>query len=159
MNAYVVFAHPAPDRPSNLPPILDPNEAVKLIIAKGNNSLFHSHHLRLDIVRPTLAQITASATASGMSTLPARRAIWGAGKDPKCTVFVGGLDHAAGEEDVRLFFEGLVEGERGKRVVEGEEKAWVVDVRIIRDKETQIGKGIAYINFCVSLILLICRSV
>jgi nucleolar protein 12 len=88
--------------------------------------------------------------------------------NPKCTIFVGSLDFASREEDVRVFFEGLVSAERGPRSAvagdsdseneadtddpnahETKPKTWVTRVRIIRDKYTQLGKGFAYVQFAV----------
>ena len=87
--------------------------------------------------------------------------------DPKATVFVGNLDFASKEEDLRVFFEALVCEERGKPEEkagseddsevedgvreDGEKKprTWVKRVRIIRDRDTQLGKGFAYVQFVV----------
>ncbi|KAJ3525434.1 hypothetical protein NMY22_g10574 [Coprinellus aureogranulatus] len=76
-------------------------------------------------------------------------------------VFVGNLDFASKEEDLRVFFENLMVAEKGEREdgEKGEKKAntWVVRVRIVRDKNTQLGKGFAYIQFadkeCVDEVL------
>ncbi|EEB91359.1 hypothetical protein MPER_10287, partial [Moniliophthora perniciosa FA553] len=74
------------------------------------------------------------------------------------------------EEDVRAFFEGLITAEKGPRPIspndeeeQFDEKGasklqrWVKRVRIIRDKETQLGKGFAYVQFtdreCVDEVL------
>jgi nucleolar protein 12 len=92
--------------------------------------------------------------------------------DPKCTVFVGSLDFASREEDLRAFFEGAVSAERGPRsAVTGDSdsddeesasdpnaqgtkpKTWVSRVRIVRDKDTQLGKGFAYVQFAVGDLL------
>ena len=97
--------------------------------------------------------------------------------DNRRSIFVGGLDFQTKEEDLRAFFEKLVAAERDgdEAEVEDEEKSdddegddkapatkkskaststssqWVTHVRIIRDKDTQLGKGIAYVEFKVSL--------
>lgn len=47
-------------------------------------------------------------------------------------MFIGNLAFDANEEEVRELFSGC-----GK----------IVDIRIVRDKKTHVGKGIAYITF------------
>ena len=134
---YVVFAYGAD---------LAPDEAAKGAVAALDNIQYMGHTLRADTV------------GGGVG-------------DPKRTVFVGSLDFASHEEDVRVFFEGLVSAERGPRIaVTGDDsdsdneedtddtnahgakpKTWVTRVRIIRDKDTQLGKGFAYVQFSVRL--------
>ena len=129
---YVVFAYGAD---------LAPDEAAKDAVAALDNIQYMGHTLRADTI--------------------------GGGKsDPKRTVFVGSLDFASREDDVRVFFEGLVSAERGPRsAVTGDDSdsddqstheaksktSWVTRVRIIRDKDTQLGKGFAYVQFAVRL--------
>ncbi|KAF8917378.1 hypothetical protein CPB85DRAFT_1374198 [Mucidula mucida] len=60
------------------------------------------------------------------------------------SVFVGNLDFASKEEDLRVFFEGVMSAERGPPP---EGSTWVTRVRIVRDRETQLGKGFAYVQF------------
>jgi nucleolar protein 12 len=141
VTVYVVFAYGAD---------LAPDEAAKgAVAALDNDQYMEGHTLRADTI--------------------------GGGKsDPKRTVFVGSLDFASREEDVRVFFEGLVSAERGPRSAvtgddsdsENEEdtddpnahgakpKTWVTRVRIIRDKDTQLGKGFAYVQFAVRFIFI-----
>jgi nucleolar protein 12 len=134
---YVVFAHGAD---------LAPDEAAKGAVAVLDNMQYMDHTLRADTIGGSIG-------------------------DPKRTVFVGSLDFASREEDVRVFFEGLVSAERGPRsLVTGDDSdseneddtddpnvhgtkpmAWVTRVRIVRDKETQLGKGFAYVQFAVRL--------
>ena len=129
INVYVVFGHGAD---------LPPDEAVKHAIAALDNTQYLDLTLRVDTV--------------------------GGGKsDPRRTVFVGGLEFASREEDLRVFFEGVICAERGPRVtvpgdsdsddeegtVLAKPKTWVKRVRIVRDKDTQLGKGIAYVQFAV----------
>ncbi|KAH9168712.1 hypothetical protein EDB89DRAFT_2202330 [Lactarius sanguifluus] len=132
---YVLFAHGEE---------LAPDEAARTAIVVLDNSPFMGHTLRAD----TLGD--------------------GVG-DPKCTVFVGSLDFASHEEDLRTFFEGVVSAERGppsavpdsgsddEAGAEAKPKTWVTRVRIVRDKDTLLGKGIAYVQFadreCVDEIL------
>ena len=86
--------------------------------------------------------------------------------DPKATLFVGNLEFTSKEEDLRAFFESVVVAERGKPGEKGGDESdsesdeeddgkdkprtWVKRVRIIRDKDTQLGKGFAYVQFVVS---------
>ncbi|KAG2094536.1 hypothetical protein BD769DRAFT_1678613 [Suillus cothurnatus] len=68
--------------------------------------------------------------------------------DPKSSVFVGNLDFASKEEDLRIFFESLMTAERGPPSQASDApKHWVSRVRIVRDKESQLGKGFAYVQF------------
>jgi nucleolar protein 12 len=99
--------------------------------------------IRVDSLRLPSALGLQSAT----NALSKRDAWLPMGTDPKNSVFVGGLDYAAKEEDVRVFFEELVKKERGPAEGSG---SWVTGVRIVRDKETQLGKGFGYVHFVVS---------
>lgn len=78
-------------------------------------------------------------------------------------MFIGNLELAAKEEDLRVFFEELVKAERGvvtEGIEEGKEggavleaERWVGGVRIIRDAATGLGKGFAYVSFRVSVLM------
>jgi nucleolar protein 12 len=148
-NAYIVFAHPSPDRAPNVPPTLDPFQAANLICEKANGTTFMDRTLRVD-------RLGKDATASSSSDGDAI-----ALRDPKRTVFVGNLDFAAKEEDLRVFFEGLISTDRGPCTIADEDSeqedeeatvaaSWVRSVRIVRDKDTQVGKGFGYVLFAVS---------
>ena len=149
MHAYIVFAYPPPphSRPANLPPpppVMDPFEAARLAIERCNGTMFLDRMLRVDTV------VKGSTTESLSDSTLLSSAIG----DPKLTIFVGNLDFASKEEDLRVFFEGIVSVERGPP--DGEEsqdgdksKGWVTRVRMIRDKDTQLGKGFAYVQFSV----------
>ena len=84
--------------------------------------------------------------------------------NPKLSVFVGNLDFGCKEEDLRVFVEGVVSGERGPPGVhDGEDDdiertSWVTRVRVVRDKETQLGKGFAYVQFSVCVFLQLNRD-
>ena len=81
----------------------------------------------------------------GVSTATSKKADWLGGADPKLSIFVGGLDYETKEDELRTFFEQLVAKERGER-----EKKYVTGVRVVRDKDTQLGKGFGYVHFAVS---------
>ncbi|KIM73678.1 hypothetical protein PILCRDRAFT_722317 [Piloderma croceum F 1598] len=148
VNAYIVFAHPVPAlaRPSNVPPppeTMDPFDAARHAVEKCDGTLFMERMIRVDFASKTAKE--HSGTVDG---------------NPKLSVFVGNLDFGCKEEDLRVFFEGVVSGERGPPGDDEEDqkvKTWVTRVRIVRDKETQLGKGFAYVQFmdreCVDEIL------
>ncbi|WVR03809.1 hypothetical protein IAU60_000805 [Kwoniella sp. DSM 27419] len=136
-NAYVVFAHPHPERSANVAPVMDPYEAASAVLA-ANASTFLGRTIRVDSLR--LPSSVGLATAG--NALAKRDAWLPKGTDPKKSLFVGGLDYASKDEDLRAFFEELVKGERGPA-----EDKWVVGVRIVRDNETQLGKGFGYVHF------------
>ena len=123
-----MFAHPRPDRPANLPPILDPFDAARQALS-ANGSAFMDRAIRVD----------------GVAKSETSEAFVPPGVDPKKSVFLGGLDYTAKEDDVRALFEGLMVAEKGDRV-----GGWVKSVRLVRDKETQLGKGFGYVHFVVS---------
>jgi nucleolar protein 12 len=151
VHAYIVFAYPPPphSRPANLPPappVMDPFEAARLAIQKCNGTTFLDRMLRVDAVVKRLT--TESLSLSDSTVLSS------AIGDPKLTIFVGNLDFASKEEDLRVFFEGIVSVERGPPGAEESQdevtpKCWVTRVRMIRDKDTQLGKGFAYVQFSV----------
>jgi len=145
VNAFVVFAHQdSTKRVRNT--LMDPLDAAALVINKMNRSRFEGRTLRVDCVGQTAKMAT---------------------KDTTKTIFVGNLDFAAKEEELRTFFETLLTGEMGpvtgnggdgsQSLEESEDEhgsstqglRWVHDVRIIRDEGTQLGKGFAYVRFSV----------
>ncbi|EPQ50956.1 hypothetical protein GLOTRDRAFT_49630 [Gloeophyllum trabeum ATCC 11539] len=148
VNVYVVFAYPTPR--AKAAETMDPFEAARLSVQRCNGSVFSGHTLRVDRVGK------AKTTNTGDS----------AAEDPKTTLFVGNLDFACKEDDLRAFFEALMISERGAPASDvadvpeelvGKSNAWVTRIRIIRDKDTQLGKGFAYVQFadrtCVDEIL------
>jgi nucleolar protein 12 len=142
VNAYVVFAYPPPtkERPSNLPPLLpvmDPHEAARLAVEMCNGTVFMDRTIRVDSLGKPTDNIGKQSALLGTFT-----------GDPKSSVFVGNLDFASKEEDLRIFFESLMTAERGPPSQASDApKHWVSRVRIVRDKETQLGKGFAYVQF------------
>ena len=168
VNAYIVFAHPVPDdgtRSANLPSpskAMDPYEAAKLAAERCDGTTFLERTIRVDVVKKGAGEVAARGGVMD--------------GDVKRTLFVGSLDFASKEEDLRVFFEALVSAERGPPPAteededeedEDEESAgqataqansWVKRVRIIRDKDTLLGKGFAYVQFAVcssALIMLV----
>ena len=136
INSYVVFAHPHPVNQSDekkahgYQPAMDPFEAAKLLVARADGSTFMNRTLRVDLVR---SPEEGDAAVHGF--------------DPHFTVFVGNLDFTAHEEDLHAYFESVVVAEQGPPPENI--KSWVQGVRIIRDKDTQLGKGFAYVKFAV----------
>jgi nucleolar protein 12 len=124
---------------------MDPYEAALLAKEQCDGSLFMERMLRVDI-----ASKRAPALKDGgkQSTV--------VDGNPKLSVFVGNLDFGCKEEDLRVFFESVVSGERGlpredKDESIGTKKTWVTRVRVVRDQETQLGKGFAYVQFAVCI--------
>ncbi|KAJ3545525.1 hypothetical protein NM688_g5617 [Phlebia brevispora] len=175
VNAYVVFAHPPPtadaEKSKHVPPsspVMDPYEAARAVVKNADASAFLGRTLRVDVVGRNKTDVHGEMKG-----------------DPKATVFVGNLDFASKEEDLRAFFEALMiaeKGKPGKPVAESEgddefddedenededeeqdaestigkgaetkSTTWVKRVRIIRDKDTLLGKGFAYVQFTVRL--------
>lgn len=69
--------------------------------------------------------------------------------DTNTTVFIGNLPFSVNEEELRKHMvSGLKTGNKGQagQVLDGAGDG-ILNVRVIRDKETHIGKGIAYIMF------------
>lgn len=143
-NAYIVFAHPPPKealKHSGTDNIMDPYEAAKIAVKKCDGTVFESKTIRVDGVRKCGV---GDISKEGLG-------------EPKLSIFVGNLDFATKEEDLRAFFETLLTNERGARpqdpgsVDEHETRSpnWVTRVRVVKDKDTQLGKGFAYVQFVV----------
>ncbi|KAH6893661.1 hypothetical protein BKA70DRAFT_1536211 [Coprinopsis sp. MPI-PUGE-AT-0042] len=170
VNAYIVFSHPpdTPTRAANLPPLpptLDPYEAAKLAVETCNNTCLWRGLIRVDRVGKIGAKGASQSTEDDDAQGDARPL---QDADPKLSIFVGNLDFESKEEDLRVFFEALLEAEKGKPPGESEKvtvngsvidkpRTWVTHVRIVRDKDTQLGKGFAYVQFidkdCVDEVL------
>ncbi|KAJ7672100.1 hypothetical protein B0H17DRAFT_184593 [Mycena rosella] len=95
VNAYVVLAHPAAGDEEGTD---TPYAAAAHLARAANAADFAGRALRVDV-----CGLLPDADAGGE----------GVGGDPKRSVFVGNLDFAAREGDVREFFEGVVAAERG----------------------------------------------
>ncbi|EAU86400.2 RNA-binding protein [Coprinopsis cinerea okayama7 len=170
VNAYIVFAHPVDQstRPKNLPPLpvtMCPYEAAKVAVERCNNTVFMERIIRVDRV----GKVKGSGRKGAEEDEDGEEARPMVDADPKLSIFVGNLDFESKEEDLRVFFETLLVAEKGAPGGEGEEtievdgvvikkpKTWVTHVRIVRDRDTQLGKGFAYVQFadkdCVDEIL------
>ncbi|KAJ6488249.1 hypothetical protein C8R47DRAFT_511170 [Mycena vitilis] len=149
VNAYVVLAHHTSDAPGADDD--SPYSAARHIARAANSSEFMERTLRVDVC----AQAPNAGEADG----------GGPSGDPKLSIFIGNLDFASRESDVREFFEGVVAGERGPAPAASEDVGsgrWVQGVRLIRDRETQLGKGFGYVRFvdreCVDEILALAKT-
>lgn len=148
IHAYVVFAYPLPEelRTKNVPykQVMDPFEATREAVEKCDGTTFQDHTLRVDYVIHPSSSTAVDVTGARAQT------------DPRLSVFVGNLDFASSEEDLRAFFEALLCAERGTPVSDDDTSnrhgsLWVTRVRIVRDRDTQLGKGFAYVQFAVSV--------
>lgn len=151
INAYIVFAHPpnTEGRAANLPPLpptMDPYQAALNAAEKCDGTMFMERMLRVDLVtksKPNTPTTGSEETIAKPSILET---------DPRLSIFVGNLDFASKEEDLRVFFETLMVTEKGippKNDEDSKPSTWVTRVRIVRDKDTQLGKGFAYVQFTV----------
>ncbi|THU91285.1 hypothetical protein K435DRAFT_863536 [Dendrothele bispora CBS 962.96] len=231
-HAYIVFAHPIPTdvassstRNPNVPPsepVMDPYTAARLAKEACDGSIFMERAIRVDVVAKSSKALGGGA-GEGLKRSKEAEQIIKSDVDPKRCVFVGNLDFESQEEDLRVFFEGVITGILGPRDDEGnvnveedeaegdglegqtdsddeeeeeensdeeeedgseaddeseesdeenqkktkvpkaiktpkptekketdKAKRWVTRVRIIRDKDTQLGKGFAYVQFAAS---------
>lgn len=103
--------------------VLSSVEGVEELIAGANGKVWEGRTLRVDKVEKSKKD-------------------W---QEEKRTVFVGGLAFEEGEEALRKWMEATLVKEKGE-----EEGGWVQSVRIIRDKQTGLGKGFAYVLLKVS---------
>lgn len=162
VNAYIVFAHSnESNRPANLPPLpptMNPYQAALQAVAEANGSLFMDRVLRVDKVGKAKAVVGKAGEDESKSVQET---------GPRFAIFVGNLDFASKEEDLRTFFEGLISVERGSPGQSINSRAsnptrkpltWVTRVRIVRDNATQLGRGFAYVEFVVCNINLLLNS-
>lgn len=150
VNCYVVFAHVDPSKHKAGTPsgsdsegessterkktnFLVPQEVARLVVSSANGSQFMERTIRVDHVGAAKQSASGSSAASR--------------QDMKRTAFIGSLDFGATDDALRDALENIVKAERGQPP-EGT-RSWVESVRIIRDPDSQIGKGFAYVQFKV----------
>ena len=145
VNAYVVFGYRRPNDVTllnNKDKDIHPSKVAQIVIDKANGSVFQNRVLRVDSV------IRKDKSDTGR---------WHIDKElAKRTLFVGRLDFAQNEKELEDFIETLLKEEKGVRS-DGEK--YVKGVRIVRDPETQLGKGFGYVhlidNDCVQEMLVL----
>lgn len=118
---------------------MDPYEAALLAAKEADGTMFMERIIRVDVAEKS----SSSSLRDAMG-------------DSRLSIFVGNLDFASTEQDLRVYFEGVVATERGPPPESDKESTWVTRVRIVRDKDTQLGKGFAYVQFIVSAIVRPC---
>ncbi|GAA5885553.1 hypothetical protein JCM6882_007466 [Rhodosporidiobolus microsporus] len=142
-NAYLVI--------EALPEEVDVRAVVQAVVAAANNSTFEGVTLHADVVRPrSAAAILAAAQMAAKPNADLINVPKNAAGDAhnvsaveaKRTLFVGGLDFAENEENVRSATEAVLVRERGEPRA-GER--YVENVRIVRDASSGLGKGFCYV--------------
>lgn len=134
-NAYAVWT-------TRDPAIASPQQLAGLIVKHANNTEFEGLTCRVDHVNTSQAK---DINADDRNNLALQK---GSAEDEKRTLFLGGIDFEETEQSVRTLCEGLMTAERGN--VEDGSGTWVERVRLVKDPETGLGKGFAYVLFKVS---------
>jgi nucleolar protein 12 len=147
VNCYVVIAHPRPPKDGEAQTAPAPSEAARLLVEGADGTSFMGRTIRVDRVGATKAALEMAKGGEKKH-------------DMKRTLFIGSLDFEAKEQDLRDLLEELLQVERGDpptstSLQEGVAPSilkhnWVQSVRIVRDADSQLGKGIAYVQFRVS---------
>lgn len=133
-------------------------DLMDLIIKDVNGSTFESFTLRADRVRPRSAAAAIAALKTTSKPSKSTEALSASALVPaytvppvqaRRTIFMGGLDFAENEENVRAATEAALVKARGPP---GGDKGWVEGVRLIRDASTGLGKGFGYVLLKVRFI-------
>lgn len=127
-NAYLVLAVTPADATA---------ETVDAVVRATHNTPFEGFTLRVDWAASTGTATTSKSSDRGLTSEEARR-----------TIFLGGLDFAETEENVRTAVQAAL-----ARHLSDEKTTFVDDVRIVRDPATGLGKGFAYVRFTVQSFL------
>lgn len=171
-NAYAVIAHPPPPRKLNEESeevTYDPYVSAGLLVQRMDGSQFMDRTLRLDrvgrpayIIGPSQERDTAATIFVGNLDFTAKEEdirtffetlLTAEIGPPRTEAGDGNNDDVSGgeEEDDNTSKSRSNDGD--KKVTHSESKSrWVHNVRIIRDKDTQLGKGFAYVRFTVCFI-------
>ncbi|GAA5861952.1 hypothetical protein JCM3774_001364 [Rhodotorula dairenensis] len=140
-NAYLVVAA--------LPDSIDVRAVVRAVVEAANNSVFEGYTIHADYVRPRSA--AALLAAAQMAAKPNENltdvprnsdGFQVAPADARKTVFIGGLDFAESEENVRAAVEACLVRERGELPAD---ERYVQSVRVVRDPSSGLGKGFCYV--------------
>ncbi|GAA5981874.1 hypothetical protein JCM10908_004648 [Rhodotorula pacifica] len=140
-NAYLVVAA--------LPESVDVRAVVRAVVEAANNSVFEGYTIHADYVRPRSA--AALLAAAQMAAKPNENltdvprnsdGFQVAPADARKTVFIGGLDFAESEENVRAAVEACLVRERGELPAD---ERYVQNVRVVRDPSSGLGKGFCYV--------------
>jgi nucleolar protein 12 len=83
---------------------MNPYQAAQQAAVEANGSLFMDRVLRVDLVGKAKTIVGKAGEDEAISIHEG---------DPRLSIFVGNLDFATKEEDLRAFFEGLMCTERG----------------------------------------------
>lgn len=133
-----------------------PQEIASLIVKYGNNTVFEGFTLRLDHVKGSISPLPVNdENANEDSSSKTQRELALERKarleEEKRTLYIGSLDFEEKEQSIRELCENLIIEERGQPPKNDDEtkEAWVERVRLVRDPETGLGKGFAYVMFKV----------
>lgn len=137
-----------------------PQEIASLIVKYGDNTIFEKFTLRVDHVKGSSTSLKRLSNdnkdqAELDSTTKRKLAIEQKNKleEEKRTLYIGALDFEEKEQSIRELCENLMIEERGKPTTDedGTTASWVERVRLVRDPETGLGKGFAYVMFKVGV--------
>ena len=73
--------------------------------------------------------------------------------DYECTVFIGNLPFVTNEEELRRHFADVAKLEATSQGSAHAAQDGILNVRVVRDPVTHIGKGIAYIQFTSKMLM------
>ncbi|BGP15824.1 hypothetical protein JCM10213_005692 [Rhodosporidiobolus nylandii] len=140
-NAYLVI--------EALPDSVDVREVIQALVNAANNSTFQGMTLHADVVRPRSAAALLAAAQMAAKPNPNLLDVQNKPQDAhqvsaheaRRTLFIGGLDFAENDENVRAATEAVLVRERG----EAEDGSYVENVRIVRDASSGLGKGFCYV--------------